>query len=73
MANEKSVMAVIRAARPTFRNNSDKVAFAVHASFAASGYELVATGPPAFSDSALSSSSTGNLFTPTLYSAKSKP
>ncbi|KAL6185519.1 hypothetical protein ACLB2K_041652 [Fragaria x ananassa] len=61
MANEKSVMAVIRAARPTFRNNSDKVAFAVHASFAASGYELIATGPPAFSDSALSSSSTDEI------------
>ncbi|PRQ37812.1 putative PI31 proteasome regulator [Rosa chinensis] len=57
MANEKSVMAVIRAARPTFRNNNDKVAFAVHASFVASGYELIATGPPAFSDSALLSSS----------------
>ncbi|KAK9931421.1 hypothetical protein M0R45_018696 [Rubus argutus] len=50
-----------RAARPTFRNNNDKVAFAVHASFLASGYELIATGPPAFSDSALSSSSTDEV------------
>ncbi|GKV14465.1 hypothetical protein SLEP1_g25345 [Rubroshorea leprosula] len=37
MANEKSVMAVIRAARPSFRNNHDKIAFAIHASFLASG------------------------------------
>ncbi|GAB4833881.1 hypothetical protein Ancab_032129 [Ancistrocladus abbreviatus] len=58
MATEKSVMAVIRASRPCFRNNHDKVAFAVHASFLASGFVLVATGPPAFAESALSSSST---------------
>ncbi|PRQ38917.1 putative PI31 proteasome regulator [Rosa chinensis] len=56
MANEKSVMAVIRVARPSFRNKNDKVAFAVHAFFLASGYVLIATGPPAFSDSALLSS-----------------
>ncbi|XP_018503496.1 probable proteasome inhibitor isoform X1 [Pyrus x bretschneideri] len=61
MANDKSVMAVIRAARPTFRNNDDKVAFAVHASFLAAGYVLTAVGPPAFSDSALSSSSTDEV------------
>ncbi|XP_062003716.1 probable proteasome inhibitor [Rosa rugosa] len=58
MANDKSVMAVIRAARPSFRNQNDKVAFAVHASFAASGYELIAAGRPAFSENALSSSAT---------------
>ncbi|XP_068318298.1 probable proteasome inhibitor [Pyrus communis] len=57
MANDKSVMAVIRAARPNFRNNDDKVVFAVHASFLAAGYVLTAAGPPAFSDSVLSSSS----------------
>ncbi|CAN6576247.1 unnamed protein product [Malus baccata var. baccata] len=61
MANDKSVMAVIRAARPTFRNNDDKVSFAVHASFLAAGYVLTASGPPAFSDSALSSSSTDEV------------
>ncbi|GLU03059.1 hypothetical protein SLE2022_202770 [Rubroshorea leprosula] len=60
MANEKSVMAVIRAARPSFRNNHDKIAFAVHASFLASGYVLTATGRPAFADTALSSSSSSN-------------
>ncbi|KAH7514522.1 probable proteasome inhibitor [Ziziphus jujuba] len=61
MASDKSVMAVIRAARPSFRNNHDKVAFAVHASFLASGFVLTATGPPAFSDTALSSSSTDEV------------
>lgn len=57
MATEKSVMAVIRASRPNFRNNHDKVAFAVHASFLAAGFVLTATGPPAFADDSLSSSS----------------
>lgn len=63
MANEKTVMAVIRAARPSFRNNHDKIAFAVHASFLASGYILTATGPAAFSDTAFSSPSTGTPLT----------
>lgn len=62
MVNQKSVMAVIRAARPSFRNNHDKIAFAVHASFLAAGYVLTATGPPAFSENALSSASTGVAF-----------
>ncbi|KAL7265395.1 hypothetical protein ACSBR1_003212 [Camellia fascicularis] len=61
MADEKSVLAVIRAARPSFRNASDKIAFAVHSSFLASGYLLHSTGPPAFSDNALSSSSTDEV------------
>jgi len=55
------VMAVIRAARPSFRNNHDKIAFAVHASFLASGYVLTATGPAAFSDTAFSSPSTDEV------------
>jgi len=50
MATESSVMAVIRASRPNFRNPNDKMAFAVHASFLASGYSLIATGPRACSD-----------------------
>ncbi|KAJ8444070.1 hypothetical protein Cgig2_030927 [Carnegiea gigantea] len=54
--SEKSVLAVIRASRPSFRNNHDKVAFAVHASFLAAGFVLTATGPPAFAENALSSS-----------------
>ncbi|KAF3636371.1 hypothetical protein FXO37_25468 [Capsicum annuum] len=58
MANEQSVIAVIRAARPTFRNAHDKAAFAVHAAFLASGFVLHATGPSASVDDALSSSST---------------
>ncbi|KAJ4704564.1 Proteasome inhibitor-related [Melia azedarach] len=59
MANDKSVMAVIRAARPTFRNESDKLAFAVHASFLAAGNVLNATGPTA--DAAFSSPSTDEV------------
>ncbi|GMH10184.1 hypothetical protein Nepgr_012025 [Nepenthes gracilis] len=57
MATEKSVMTVIRASRPSFRNNHDKIAFVVHASFFASGFVLTSTGPPAFAESSLSSSS----------------
>ncbi|XP_011094928.1 probable proteasome inhibitor [Sesamum indicum] len=57
MATEQSIMAVIRAARPSFRSRYDKVAFVVHASFVAAGYVLHATGPPAFTDDALSSPS----------------
>ncbi|KAE8037260.1 hypothetical protein FH972_009861 [Carpinus fangiana] len=58
MANEKTVMAVIRAVRLSFRNNHDKFGFAVHASFLASGCVLTATGPAAFSDTAFSFPST---------------
>ncbi|CAJ1962501.1 unnamed protein product [Sphenostylis stenocarpa] len=57
MASEKLVLAVIRAARPTFRNRHDKIAFAVHSSFLASGYVLTATGPQALSDDAFSNPS----------------
>ncbi|KAK4782925.1 hypothetical protein SAY86_007299 [Trapa natans] len=60
MSDERSngVMAVIRAARPSFRNKHDKVAFAVHATFLAAGYYLTAAGPAAYEDDALTSSST---------------
>ncbi|XP_057511908.1 probable proteasome inhibitor isoform X2 [Actinidia eriantha] len=61
MVDDNSVMGVIRASRPSFRNAHDKVAFAVHASFLASGYSLLATGPPAFANDALSSSSTDEV------------
>ncbi|XP_042481430.1 probable proteasome inhibitor isoform X4 [Macadamia integrifolia] len=61
MATADSVLALIRAYRPSFRNPHDKIAFAVHASFLASGYVLTATGPPAFSDTALSSPSTDEV------------
>ncbi|KAF9669696.1 hypothetical protein SADUNF_Sadunf14G0134100 [Salix dunnii] len=44
MANEKSVMVVIRVARPSFKINHDKFAFAVHVAFLTSGYALTATG-----------------------------
>lgn len=59
MSKEESVLLVIRASRPNFRNNHDKLAFAVHASFLTAGYVLISTGPPAFSDDSLSSSSSG--------------
>lgn len=63
MATEQSVMAVIRASRPTFRSPHDKVAYAIHASLLAAGYVLIATGPPAFTDDALSSASTDEVGT----------
>lgn len=43
-------MAVLRASRPTFRNAHDKVAFAVHSSFLAAGFSLLAVGPATNSD-----------------------
>jgi proteasome inhibitor subunit 1 (PI31) len=61
MADQKSVMAVIRASRPTFKSGHDKASFALHAAFIAAGYILTATGPKAFDDSALSSSSTDEV------------
>lgn len=41
------VSAVIRAARPTFRNAHDKVAYAVHAAVMSRGWTLIATGAAA--------------------------
>lgn len=61
MESEKSkaVIGVVRASRPLFRSRHDRLAFAVHATFLASGYSLAATGPAAYAADALSSSSTG--------------
>ncbi|TQD91826.1 hypothetical protein C1H46_022668 [Malus baccata] len=63
MASGKSVVALIKALKPAFRsgNDNDKVALAVHAYFLASGYDLTATGPHAFSPAALKSSSTDEV------------
>ncbi|KAL2610279.1 hypothetical protein R1flu_028852 [Riccia fluitans] len=47
MATAPSVLAVIRAARPSFRSGHDRVAFLVHSAFLASGYSLVAVGSAA--------------------------
>ncbi|KAF8006306.1 hypothetical protein BT93_K0564 [Corymbia citriodora subsp. variegata] len=60
MESEKSkaVIGVVRASRPLFQSRHDRLAFAVHASFLASGYSLAATGPAASAADALSSSST---------------
>ncbi|KAF3557046.1 hypothetical protein F2Q69_00015381 [Brassica cretica] len=52
------VMLVIKSTRPRFRNNSDKVAFVVHATFVVSGYKLVAIGRHALAEDALASSPT---------------
>lgn len=61
MATERSVLALIRALKPTLRNDHDKVAFSIHAYFLASGHILTATGSAACSDDALSSASTGTI------------
>ncbi|XP_024528767.1 probable proteasome inhibitor [Selaginella moellendorffii] len=49
MALTDAVLAVIRASRPQFRSPHDRVAFALHAAFLASGYSLGATGSAAAS------------------------
>ncbi|CAA7394577.1 unnamed protein product [Spirodela intermedia] len=51
MATETSVMGVIRASRPSFRNSHDKATFALHAAFLAAGYALTATGRAALAGS----------------------
>ncbi|CAO2821169.1 unnamed protein product [Amaranthus hypochondriacus] len=57
MATEESVLLVIRASRPHFRNKPDKIAFAIHATFLSAGFILISTGSPAFAEDSLSSSS----------------
>lgn len=44
MATAVAVLGVIRASRPTLRTAVERAAFAVHATFLATGYSLVATG-----------------------------
>ncbi|CAH9125211.1 unnamed protein product [Cuscuta epithymum] len=61
MEIEEAAMIVIRSTRPNFRNPHDKVAFAVHASFVASGFATLATGAPAFCDDPFSSSSSDEV------------
>lgn len=50
MATESSILAVVRASRPKFRNSNDKIAFVVHAAFLSAGYSLIATGDKAFAE-----------------------
>ncbi|KAK3125306.1 hypothetical protein QOZ80_7BG0603020 [Eleusine coracana subsp. coracana] len=50
MVTDAAAMAVVRAARPTFRGAHDGVAFAAHAAFLAAGYSLCAVGPAALTD-----------------------
>eukprot|EP00252_Welwitschia_mirabilis_P009470 TRINITY_DN2206_c0_g1_i4.p1 TRINITY_DN2206_c0_g1~~TRINITY_DN2206_c0_g1_i4.p1 ORF type:complete len:264 (+),score=61.92 TRINITY_DN2206_c0_g1_i4:296-1087(+) len=52
MATERSVLAVIRAARPSFRNCHDKIAFLLHAAFLSAGFSLTSVGSAAASLSA---------------------
>ncbi|EFH52501.1 hypothetical protein ARALYDRAFT_906817 [Arabidopsis lyrata subsp. lyrata] len=59
MATSETVMGMVRLVMPAFRNNHDKLVFAVHASFIISGFGLIATGRPAFALDAQSSSSQG--------------
>ncbi|KAK0585326.1 hypothetical protein LWI29_026888 [Acer saccharum] len=61
MATDRSVMALIRALKPSFRNDHDRVAFALHSFFLASGHVSTATGSAACSDTALSSPSTDEV------------
>ncbi|XP_051114339.1 probable proteasome inhibitor [Andrographis paniculata] len=61
MATEQSMLAVIRAARPSFRNRYDKAAFALHAAFLSAGFVLNATGAAASGDDALASSSSDEV------------
>lgn len=55
MATEQSILAIISAARPSFRNQHDRAAFAVHAAFLSAGFVLNSTGAAAFRDNALTS------------------
>nr|GEY44123.1 probable proteasome inhibitor [Tanacetum cinerariifolium] len=52
MASEQSVLAIIRASRPKFKTPADKITYAIHSIFLATGFNLNATGPPAFTDDA---------------------
>ncbi|GBG00027.1 hypothetical protein Rsub_12757 [Raphidocelis subcapitata] len=47
MATPASVLAVVRAAGPAFRNSEDAVVFALHAALLASSFELVGVGDEA--------------------------
>jgi hypothetical protein len=44
MATAKAVLGVIRASRPTLQSAIERVAFAIHSSFLAAGYSIVAVG-----------------------------
>ncbi|XP_024390519.1 probable proteasome inhibitor isoform X2 [Physcomitrium patens] len=52
MSTTGAVLGVIRASRPTLRSALDRAAFALHATFLANGYSLVATGTKANPSSA---------------------
>ena len=45
--DDKALLAVIRAARPSFRNGADRIAYALHAYLLCKGYRLVAVGTQA--------------------------
>ncbi|GJP69248.1 hypothetical protein CLOP_g192 [Closterium sp. NIES-67] len=47
MASSEAVLALLRAYRPRFESKPDSVAFAVHATFLASGFRCLAVGPDA--------------------------
>jgi len=47
MATIGAVLGVIRASRPTLQTAMERVAFAIHATFLAVGYSLIAVGAAA--------------------------
>ncbi|CAI5483838.1 unnamed protein product [Closterium sp. Yama58-4] len=47
MATSEAVLALLRAYRPRFTSKQDSVAFAIHATFLASGFRCLAVGPEA--------------------------
>ncbi|KAK8683613.1 hypothetical protein V6N13_039667 [Hibiscus sabdariffa] len=61
MSNKRAVIAVIREARPSFRNDHNKVVFAVHATFLSAGFVLITTGPAALGNGVFSSTSTNEV------------
>ncbi|XP_038991203.1 probable proteasome inhibitor [Hibiscus syriacus] len=61
ISNERTVIAVIRAAIPSFRNDHNKVAFAIHATLLSVGFVLTAIGPSALGNNVFSSTSTDEV------------
>ncbi|KAL4310863.1 hypothetical protein GQ457_01G021490 [Hibiscus cannabinus] len=61
MSNKRAVIAVIRVTRPSFRNDHNKFAFAIHATFLFVGFVLTITGHAALGDGVFSSTSSDKV------------
>ncbi|KAL4324213.1 hypothetical protein GQ457_11G013530 [Hibiscus cannabinus] len=59
--DERSIMADGGVASPFFRNDADKIAFAVHGAFHSSGFFLTAVGLDALADNVIDSKSTNKV------------